>query len=375
MGGYPSTNIPPLAQQLLPQLKSALRESILQSLNSHNVLDPVILHDLILADLRTQGAALPDSGQNFADNANFERFGSLEDVQVQQPTRHPDLLAVVIRLGIPCGSDSSLNIYRRLGARWELLMVKESNDYTDVSGGQGSFEFAVSPPDEDGNWFVVTANVNPWCSSNWQMLRYQVLRPPSGPGDQPLEILTEKTGIYMGNDKLYTLTIQKNGFAITNEDSQSLDSGILIRTHIHKYRVEANSVTRIPPLALAPEDFLDEWIGLKWEEASRWVLSSDISGVQEWQVLLHRGEEGGREFYTEFDFVQPCPASGHDLRWQIGLNLEGSGEAQLPEDLPDELFITVVKQGAAYYLESLTTHRAPGCPGNAQAQGARDLLR
>jgi len=31
---------------------------------------------------------------------------------------HPDLVAVVTNLTIPCGSDASLNLYRRTGTTW-----------------------------------------------------------------------------------------------------------------------------------------------------------------------------------------------------------------------------------------------------------------
>jgi len=152
----PSAEVPPLAQQLLPKLKSELRKVILRSLNTHNIADLQILRNLVLLDLKDEGIEV--SGTDAPANADGRsEYGLLYDLEVERPTRQPDLLAVVTELGIPCGSDSSLNLFHRKASGWELLAVDESNGFSEISGAQGNFQFAVSPPDEQGNWFVVTA--------------------------------------------------------------------------------------------------------------------------------------------------------------------------------------------------------------------------
>lgn len=365
--GYPTGDVPPAAQKLLPLFKQGLRERINHSLNAHAASSPDILRSFILADLAAGGIE-SFSAQEFENNYNpdADKFGYLYDVEVRQPTRHPDLLAVVTSITVPCGSDSSLNLFQRSGASWKLILIGETNGYTEVTGAQGMFQFAVSPPNANGDWFVVTANVNPWCSSNWQALRYQVLRP----GDSPLHprvLHEESRGIYLGADQPYRLTVNPNGLQIHNVASQALDSSILTRVHVQKYEVAGDTVTRIPPLALTPEDFLDEWVDMKWEEASRWTSGSDTAQLQRWHDRLGRAESN--DSYTEFDFVQPCPSSPNNLRWQIGLLLEGSGEKELPEDLPDELFFTVIKREGAFFLNGVVTDRPEGCPGKSRPSG------
>jgi hypothetical protein len=368
----PSGDVPPAAQKLLPQFKSGLREIIGRTLNNHSSSSPEILHDLILSDLKKAGIeALSTVQRDGYYTADGDDFGYLSDVTVRQPPRHPDLMAVVTNLTIPCGSDASLNLYRRIGVTWQLILVAESNGYADIRGAQGSFQFAISPPDDDGNWFVVTADVNPWCSSNWQQLRYKVLRP----GDEvshPVVLLDEHTTVYLGIDQPYRLTVNPHGFEIRNVASQGLDASILTRVHIQKYDVSGNRVTRIPPLALAPEDFLDEWVGMKWETASTWVSSTDAAKLQYWHGKLSK--EGREKIDTEFDFVQPCKSAENTSKWQIGLQLEGTGEHDLPADLPDELFFTINKREGAFYLESVDKDRPPGCPGNALPRGAREVV-
>jgi len=41
-------------------------------------------------------------------------------------------------------------------------------------------------------------------------------------------------------------------------------------------------------LALAPEDFLDEWVALKWEGAAAWASSADTTKLQQWHDRLNR---------------------------------------------------------------------------------------
>ncbi len=368
----PSGDVPPAAQNLLPQFKSGLREIIGRTLNDHSSSSPETLHKLILADLKKAGIealnAVQRDGYYMADG---DDFGNLYDVTVRQPARHSDLMAVVTNLTIPCGSDASLNLYRRNGAAWQLILVEESNGYKNISGGQGSFQFAISPPDAEGNWYVVAADVNPWCSSNWQQLRYKVLR-PGADFDHPTVLLDEHTSIYLGTDQPYRLTINPHGFELHIVAAQGLDDSILTREHIQNYEVSGNRVTRIPPLALAPEDFLDEWVGMKWEDAFTWTSSGEAAKLQHWHDRLSR--DSREKIDTEFDFVQPCKAVEKTTKWQIGLQMEGSGEHDLPGDLPSELFFTISKRDGAFYVESVDKERPPGCPGNTLPRGAREAL-
>jgi len=368
----PGNDVPPAAQKLLPQFKSGLREIIGDTLNEHSSSSPEQLHDLILAELKKAGIDVLNSVQRDGYyTADGDDFGYLYDVTVRQPERQPDLMAVVANLTIPCGSDASLNLYRRTGTAWQLILVEESNGYKDISGGQGSFQFAVSPTDADGNWFVVAADVNPWCSSNWQQLRYQVLRPGED-AHHPRVLLREHTSIYLGTDQPYRLTLNPHGFELNVVGAQGLDDSILTREHVQNYEVSGNRVTRIPPLALAPEDFLDEWVAMKWEDAGTWASSAEEGKLQYWHARLRR--DGGEKIDTEFDFVQPCQEAGNVPKWQIGLTLASSDEHDPPGDLPDELFFTISKRDGAFYLEDVGKDRPPGCPGNTLPRGAREAL-
>jgi hypothetical protein len=71
--------------------------------------------------------------------------------------------------------------YEHQGATWKPMLISETHGYSKIYEAQGSMQYAISPPDAAGDWFVVVAGVNPSCSSNSQSLRYKVMRT----GDNP----------------------------------------------------------------------------------------------------------------------------------------------------------------------------------------------
>ena len=363
--GRSSPDVPPAVEKLLPLLKDGVRDTITRSLNSHASSSAEALRDLLLADLKQAGVEVIDDSQP-ADqyDPNTEKYGYLYGVDVRQPARHPNLLGVVATFTIPCGGDTSLTLYEHQGATWKPILISERNGYGKICEAQGSMQYAISPPDAAGDWFLVVADVNPSCSSNWQGLRYKVLR-PGDKTDHPRQLLDEHRGIFLGGEQPFRLTINAAGFQIQQLDSQSLDAGILTRLHVQKYSVAGDTVTRVAPVAFDPEDFLDEWFDMKWEDASHWISGSDASEFSRWHSRFH-AHESERDFSTEFDFVEPCPSGATDPRWQIGVTLEGTGEKDLPRDLPDELFFTVRKHEDSFLLEGLSTERPPGCPGEAK---------
>lgn len=371
--GNPSGNVPPAAQKLLPQFKAGLRERIGRSLNTHYDAPVEEMRGLILSDLKKSGIeVLQGMESDGSETPEGDEFGYVYNVTVRQPEKHDDLLAVVTNLTIPCGSDASLSLYQRNGMSWQLILVSEANGYADITGARGSFQFGVSPPDAEGRWFVVTADVNPWCSSNWQQLRYKVLRPGED-AMHPQKLLEENTPVYLNADPPYRLTVDREGFQVREVAYQSLDASILTRLHVQKYGVRGDRVTRIPPLATAPEDFLDEWMDLKWEDADQWVAASaDASKLQFWHGRLSK-QAREEKVDTELDFVQPCPEAENESKWQIGLLLEGAEEHALPKDFPEELFFTVKQSQGAFYLEGVEKERPPGCPGNAMAAGSKEV--
>jgi hypothetical protein len=367
----PGNNMAPEAQRLMPILKRQLREAITVAINGPEIAQAPAedIRTRILDSLSEQGVELQESekGAETADeylSRVLFVYGKVRRIEVTRPAEHPDLLAVLITLEIPCGEDSALNIYARSGRRWELVLTKESGDYAQVNGALGGFQFAISPPDAAGKWFVTTADTTPWCTSNWQGIRFNVIR-PSGDPSRPKVLLAGRETIYLGVDKVMKLVAARDGFQLMFLTSQELDSDLLTRVEVEAYRVKGNSAERTAPLALEPADFIAEWVKLPWEKAAAWTRAADMKAAEEWHARLGAMEKTPSAWEEGFDFVQPCPAHDEFDRWQVGFRM---GELEEGSQAPSELFFSITQEGDEFWVDDIATERPGGCPGEAPPQ-------
>jgi hypothetical protein len=245
-------DIPSAARPLLTRLKHQLRDFISAEINTqeNRRKSAELLQASILSDLRASGVTVEDPEDEDASESYLDSsytYGTVSEISIQRPHLHPELLAVTTTLGVRCGSDTSIYLFKKTGAQWDLVLAQEANGYEDVSGAQGMFDYAVSPPDAQNNFFVVTMNVNPWCTSNWQSLRYSVLR--IGPNaDQPQIMAKGKEEIYLGVDVPYKLSVGHHWFSINFEGDASRDeimNGEINTRHVVKYIINGEKVINL----------------------------------------------------------------------------------------------------------------------------------
>lgn len=264
-------NIPPAAKPLLMRLKHQLRDLIAGTINARRARGKALWHTQsdLLAELGDAGVTVEDQAVVLYRQSYFQEpyaYGDIFGLSLEQPDDHPELLVATTTLSLCCGDDTSLYIFSNTGGRWDLLLAEESNDYDDVSGAQGSFQYAISPADENHEFFVVTTNVNPWCTSNWQSLRYKVLRPGSD-AYQPRIILSNKDTIYLGRNPPYSLKLKGDVFSLTfdgdefmermnNEEESSPKTHA--RSHVVKYRISGDLATRISEAKATEKDASDQ---------------------------------------------------------------------------------------------------------------------
>jgi hypothetical protein len=250
---------------------------------------------------------------------------------------------VVATLGIKCGTDSMLMLYRREAGRWRELMVRRSEPYSEVKGGWGDLRFAVSPADAQGRWFVATVSTTPWCTSAWQGMPYQLARPGPTP-ERPRVFFRSKGTIYLGDESDLSLKAERDAVEIRHAGG-SLDPDILIRRHVRRYSVAGESVRRVQPVAESVRDFADEWID------SPWVEAKDSSGSDPALAAAHSALQAAR--YTSlggFASVRAC--GGGATQVELG-GQEGAG------------WFLLVRGGAAgpWTMERVARRAAPGCTG------------
>jgi hypothetical protein len=221
------TNIPPAAKPLLTTLKHQLRDLIGEALASEGrAVSTQQIEAGTIVDLRSAGIAVSDPecvlvDENYVDNGYD--YGEIYSIFVKRiDLCFVDLIAVTTSIGVCCGEDTSLYLFKHDGRQWRLCLQQESNNYDKVSGAQARFQYGVSFPNQQGDFFVLVANVNPWCSSNWQSLRYAVLRPGSMP-DEPRVILAEEHSIFLDEGPSFTIIVRSEGFRLAFHDESFMD--------------------------------------------------------------------------------------------------------------------------------------------------------
>lgn len=356
------TAVPAAARPLLTRLKHQLRDLATAALNADSAAAPDLngVRARLLAALREQHA-IPEKEIVLVPEgytATLNPYGSIEQIAIQPFGEGPALIGVTVTLGINCGSDTALYLYRRGGSGWEPVLTSEAGDYEAISGAQGAFAYVVSPPDGEGQFFVVTKDVTPWCSSNWQTLRYRVLRP--GPtADAPRTLLLDEALAYIGNDSQGELSLQPEGFKLAFEGGQGLDATALVRRHIVTYRVRGDTLARLAPLAETPEAFVDEWLDLPWAEASAWARPT---------AALHRPHDKFRAWRTDEQhhrlrqFVFDPPACRlAPGRWLVGVEVSTDRNDQAAPSRAQRWYFSVAEKNGQYRLENISRSHPQSC--------------
>lgn len=318
---FDETNISPEARASIVAVKHMLRDAVLDAVTAvepgHEA--PPALTARVVDALAVQGIRVgSDTPQTVPSGSSpSENPVRISGVEIKAPTGYDDLLAVTTTLSLPCADDTSLYILARRNNAWRLVLVLESNEYSDIGKAACTFEYAVSPPSPDGSWFVATAELHCWCTSNWQEIRYTVLR-PNQTTTQPDVLLQGRQGIYLGaGEPPFSLAVDRDAFELRFQAAQSLDPAILTRDHVVRYAVGAHDAQRVAPFAFRPEDFLDEWIHMPWRDASAWVDAADRARIHRWHARLDAGRFRPREIL----FIASSPQ--HPDQTRIGLETTG----------------------------------------------------
>jgi hypothetical protein len=330
-------DVPPAARSLMTAWKQQIRDFIGRELNGGPYRNATAerIHDHLKAALAQEGVPVRREPSPGTEGP----YGWIGDLEVQRPAGHGRLLAVTVTQEISCGSDASLYLFQQDEQGWHLAFALESNGYEQVSGGLGSFQFGVSPPDKKGGFFIVAASVNPWCSSSWQGIRYRAYRLGSDLL-RPVPFFDENAGIFEWD---YDLAVEADRFRVTFKGSQRLDTGILVRDYVRAFRVTGTKAERIGPLAKEPQGFIDEWIEQPWEIAKRWTIHPERPAMKAWHDRLKERKE---DLSTSFDSLETCGPN----RSQATLDLDPDPRAP---SLPRVLYFTVRSQGEDFRMEGV----------------------
>jgi hypothetical protein len=233
--------IPDDARTLLKTLKHQLRDLIESTLNDHgtrNNPNPAQVRVKVLSALKRRGVSVALPQQGMSANEYFSTtyvYGQIDGVTIKRRANLPGLIVATVTLDLQCGEDTSIYLFRKHGSHWRLDLAQEANDYAEISGAQGRFDYALSPPDRFGRFVLVPVNVNPWCTSKWQSIRYAVLRIGRTP-ESPNVIARGDETIFLGNDHPYRLRVAERGFRLDFDGESNPDE--IVRRHHLVYRID-----------------------------------------------------------------------------------------------------------------------------------------
>ena len=335
---------------LLRQLNQQLRELITDTLNDRSR-QGVASEGEITTELQA-------AGWDELPTQKWNAYGEISQIRFDWRVGYdPGILIVSTQLWIPCGStdpDAAIYVFQGRAREWKLVMATDA-DFESAGGRQeNGMEYQLSPPDTHGGWFLAIAHSPPACGRTPANLRFKILRP--GPSaDEPRILYDHREPLKQKFEPPFRLQVEEDWFAVTRGRERKLDGepGVSIT----RYEVSGDKITRLQPLALTPEDFLDEWVRLSWDEAGRWSSQSAAADLSKWHSRLSELAYDS----TELEFVQPCPQqSSADEVWLAGLWID---QKLNPTTKDERLYIVVSEKNHAFFVDSVGTSRPGGCPG------------
>jgi hypothetical protein len=230
------------------------------------------------------------------------------------------------------------------------IVIRRSPPYEQISGAWEGLQFALSPRDASGRWYVALSHTPPWCQSVWRSLTYDLARPRPEPS-APAVFFTRTVRNNLDTDRPVALRADADRFQVEH-DGGILDVLINRRRHVETYSVTGNAVRRIQPVAFDPRDFVDEWLSAAWPEASGWSAAGPSLAA------AHRAVRAA--LYTPhgpstFGRISRCSADLHDV--ELGQD-PMDGEAR---GAPAWHFL--VRGRGPYRLERAQRTRAAACAG------------
>jgi hypothetical protein len=344
----PDTNLQKAAtdqRNRIAALKDALRDWVEAHLpKSKAILDAgfATLTDRLYAELSGAGV-LPAT-------TRAEEYGYVGRLDLSRPPEFPEALSIVEGITTPCGTADSVYVYDYSeGPERRILDSRGETDRDETVSG----EF-VSSKDVSGNRLFLALRHAAQCGSSWNSLSYAIFRLSPG-ANAATAIFSGDHGIWSGADDAYHVQLKPDEMLIELRD-RSIDTHIRNRTHVLRYSVGPSAVERIDPIALQPQDFVDEWLTRPWTEMASRSSAKDRDKLEKWHSFLSDDSDT-----AEIRVVQPCTDKQDD--WKIVLTMEWVAGKKIPESFT--LYFRVHELGKyRFEMAAVSFHPPDGCPGD-----------
>lgn len=317
---------------LLTTFKHQLIEWV-ESKMPNNLEDPITFATTLNRELKKTGLICPE-GRCSADN----NLGLLGELEISSANGDPDWLVVVTSVGIVCECDQSIYLYEKHGGHWIRQVESEQNGYGEPNYRPQWVGGTLSEPDSRGERVFLTIGFNPACMSVWQEGYFRLFRI----GTQTAMILDwEQSMLNIGEDIDKKVEPRE---VMIEFGSTGIEPGF-VRRHVLHFKVEGDRTRRIEPIALQPEDFVDEWLSLEWPIAAAWSAPK--------LEVMHGKLQG--DAVDGYAYAQRC--TERPSEWQVGVEFQRLGT----------LFFLIEDRGEhRYRMLDVSSRRQQGCPGEQQ---------
>ena len=286
-------------------------------------------------DLTRSGLMLPKDAES--------TYGYVESITAEIKPDYPEALFVTASVNVPLTTQDMLLVYDySSGSRVKVLEANGSRKYDDVL-------LMVQPVREaNGNHLLLTARRGTTGGSSWNMISYELFR-ISPKASQAQRIFDGEHGSWFGSDSPYKTRLDPTNLLLEFTD-RSIDAAVHSRTHVLQYRISPDKVERIAPIALQPQDFVEEWVSQPWAEVAPFTQAGQRESLKKAHDLLYADFVAGD--YTLVQYCQDKP----DYT-QVGIDFHASPVYFLVHDLGKY----------NYEMAAAERERQPGCPGDGEA--------
>jgi hypothetical protein len=228
-------------------LNDALRDWLEPRIpNSKEALETefALLQSRLNAELRRAGMLAPGGKE--------VEFGYVSRLVVSRPLEFPEGITITIGISVPCGVYDSVYVYDYSGGTPRRVLESRGTRDHDESISDNYF----STQDAVGSRLILTTRYAVQCGSSWNGLSYDLFR-MSADSSAAVPIFSGEHDIWFGADEPYRVQLKPDELLIELRDG-SIDAGIHNRAHVLHYHIGSPAVERIDPVALQPQDFVDE---------------------------------------------------------------------------------------------------------------------
>ncbi|HWZ32225.1 MAG TPA: hypothetical protein VNX18_12865 [Bryobacteraceae bacterium] len=293
------------------------------------------------AELNEARLALPEHPPDINDGPGGSGMG-YAGVKFKWLPEFPDALFVIASASMDCGSDEAVYMYLFRAGHWQRTFT----DHPGKDFGYTGVTLKVSEPDAQSRRLLLVHYYSVQCASTWMGMSYSIFR-VNARGDTR-QLLSDRHGFWLGNDGP-EFVVSPHEVIVEFLDS-SVDVEIHNRTHIHRYNF-AQGTRRLEPIALQPQDFVEEWLTRPWDEVKSW----SAAGLKELHGQLHSDYIGAR-----YLGVVPCGAKAGN--WLVELSVTRVGEREFSDPL-ETYFLVRDLGNYRYRMEAVPFETPPECEG------------